>query len=105
MMWKHDKIKQEVGKLPWWHSIEFADGLVTPGLDDSRNRVQYLGLPKDLTGKRVLGVGCWDGFFSFEAEKRGAKEVVAIDVWKTRGFELARGVLGSCVRFERLDLY
>jgi tRNA (mo5U34)-methyltransferase len=31
----------------------------------------------------VLDIGAWDGFFSFEAERRGAKRVVALDhyVW------------------------
>jgi tRNA (mo5U34)-methyltransferase len=38
----------------------------------------YQVLP-DLTGKRVLDVGAWDGFWTFECLKRGAREVVAID--------------------------
>jgi 2-polyprenyl-3-methyl-5-hydroxy-6-metoxy-1,4-benzoquinol methylase len=33
----------------------------------------------DLTGKRVLDIGCRNGLFSFEAEKMGASEVVGID--------------------------
>jgi tRNA (mo5U34)-methyltransferase len=37
------------------------------------------GVPEDLSGKRVLDVGAWDGYWTFEALKRGAREVVAID--------------------------
>ena len=62
----------------WYHTIEIAPGVVTPGKVDLRtiaNRV----LPDDLSGKRVLDVGTFDGFWAFEMERRGA-EVVAIDV-------------------------
>ena len=33
----------------------------------------------DLERKRILDVGCRDGLYSFEAEKRGAAEVIGID--------------------------
>lgn len=70
--------KAEVAKHPYWyHKIELPDGTITPGwapLDAS----QY-GIPDDLTGKRVLDIGAWDGYWTWEALKRGAKEVVAID--------------------------
>ena len=42
-------------------------------------RLAMLGLPADLTGKRVLDVGCGDGFFSAAALARGASEVIGID--------------------------
>ena len=36
-----------------------------------------------MEGKTVLDIGAWDGYFSFEAERRGASRVVALDhyVW------------------------
>ena len=61
-------------------------------------------------------IGAWDGFFSFEAERRGARRVVAVDpaAWREdqpenewgskAGFELARRVLGSHVEDLELDL-
>jgi tRNA (mo5U34)-methyltransferase len=69
----------------WWHSIPLDGGAVTPGLntlDDLRTKHASLALP-DLRGKTVLDIGAWDGFFSFEAERAGAKRVVALDhyVW------------------------
>src|SRR3954449_7987341 len=62
----------------WYHTIELAPGVVTPGQIDLRGVVDRV-LPKDLTGKRALDVGTFDGFWAFELERRGA-EVVAIDV-------------------------
>lgn len=62
----------------WYHTLELAPGVVTPGHVDLRG-VAGKVLPDDLSGKRALDVGTFDGFWAFELEKRGA-EVVAIDV-------------------------
>lgn len=45
---------------------------------DNLETLKRLELSDDLSGKRVLDIGAWDGFYSFECEKRGAK-VLAID--------------------------
>jgi tRNA (mo5U34)-methyltransferase len=105
-------LRRAVDAIRWFHSIELAPGLVTPGLDDTRARLDLLSLPADLTGKSVLDVGAWDGFFSFEAERRGAARVVAADsfAWDgrswsdKRGFELAREALGSKVEDRDVDV-
>jgi 23S rRNA G2069 N7-methylase RlmK/C1962 C5-methylase RlmI len=54
------------------------------------HELKALRLP-DLRGKTVLDIGAYDGFFSFEAERRGAKQVVAMDyyVW---ALDLAKGI-------------
>ena len=46
---------------------------------------------------RVLDIGCAEGFFSFEAERRGATEVVAIDSFpdSVRRFNICRSALAS----------
>src|ERR687894_2788210 len=62
----------------WYHRIEVAPGVVTPGVHDSVAALAVMGLPERLDGKRVLDVGARDGHFSFVAEERGA-EVLAID--------------------------
>jgi tRNA (mo5U34)-methyltransferase len=69
----------------WYHSIELADGVVTPGrapLATWNSQLERLRLP-DLTGKSVLDIGAYDGFFSFAAERKNAARVVALDhyVW------------------------
>jgi tRNA (mo5U34)-methyltransferase len=71
----------------WYHSIELAPGIVTPGrapLEHWEWSSSALQLP-DLHGKSVLDIGAYDGFFSFAAERLGAARVVALDhyVWST----------------------
>lgn len=93
----------------WWHQIEVAPGIVTPGDDSNRMKLpilEELGLSHSLHGKRVLDIGCSDGFFTFEAEKRGG-EVVAIDfVPETySGFATARRILDSRVTYRMDNVY
>jgi len=91
--------------LPWFHQIRLPDGRVTPGKDDSASKLEFLKLPADLSGKSVLDIGCWDGFFSFACEQRGAQRVLATDhfawskeCWGSREcFDLAHAALGSKV--------
>ena len=110
------ELERRLEELDWYHTQELAPGIVTPGMFDLRPYVHRYGLPEDLSGLRVLDVGTFDGFWSFEFERRGAAEVVALDVddladldWPPRlrpavggrrgeGFELARAALGSSVR-------
>ncbi len=65
----------------WYHTIELANGVTTPGFCDLRPFAQA-ALPASLAGKRVLDVGTFDGFWAFEAERRGAAEVFALDLAK-----------------------
>jgi tRNA (mo5U34)-methyltransferase len=71
----------------WYHSIELAPGEVTPGWFDTRGIVGKVPLPERLDGLRCLDVGTWDGFWAFEMERRGAAEVVAIDVDDPDGWD------------------
>jgi tRNA (mo5U34)-methyltransferase len=69
----------------WWHSIDLGQGVVTPGRKSARflaKELQSLQLP-DLAARSVLDIGAFSGFYSFEAERRGAARVVALDhfVW------------------------
>lgn len=63
----------------WWHTIDVAPGLSTPGGWDLRGTSETLPWP-DVAGKRCLDVGTMDGFWAFELERRGAAEVVATDI-------------------------
>src|SRR5262244_2154854 len=79
--------------LPRFHSpLDFGNGLVTRPWHVERRfrrRLRLLQIPDDLSGKTVLDIGAWDGFFSFEFERRGAKRVLAIDTfaWDRGGLE------------------
>ena len=94
-----DWLKSKVHEEPYWfHRIELGPDLVTPGWSDPQvDKVPYYGLPDDMTGMRVLDIGCAEGFFSFEDERRGAREVIAIDSFadSVRRFNICRDALGS----------
>ncbi len=70
-------------RKPWFHCIKLPFGIVTPGTREPDAWETYK-LPERLDGKRVLDIGAWEGQFSFEAEQRGAKTVVAMDVWNRK---------------------
>ncbi|HEY7441177.1 MAG TPA: hypothetical protein VH701_02065, partial [Vicinamibacterales bacterium] len=74
-----EMVKREVSGIKWWHTIDLGNGIVTPGLDPTPARLPEIQLPDDLSGLSVLDIGAWDGFFSFEAERRGARRVLATD--------------------------
>ncbi len=106
MRFSTDEIKDRIASVPeWFHQIEVAPGIVTPGRDPSPLKLKRLLIPEDLTGKRVLDIGTNDGFFSFECERRGAAEVVAIEEAPTPGFSVAHELLGSRVIFHAMSLY
>lgn len=107
-----EEIQSRVAAVPfWWHTIDLGHGVMTPGQDRSAEKLARLALPDDLRGKTVLDIGAWDGFFSFEAERRGAQRVVAMDLWDPArggehpvGFETARAVLESRVESVRMGV-
>jgi len=109
---KISDIKKEVEQIKWFHCIDLGNGIVTPGTDNSTDKLKTIKLPEDLSSKSVLDIGAWDGFFSFEAERRGASRVVALDSfswngpgWGTKkGFELARRIFNSKVEDKEIEV-
>lgn len=106
------EILAKISQVPnWRHRITLPGGIVTPGSQDPMLNPGYLALPDDLTGKTVLDIGCSDGFFSFESERRGASRVVAVDDYSSvyvdtpEGFGVVRELLGSKVEFIESSLY
>ena len=117
----------EVERYPWYHTLELADGVVTPGMFDHRPVLDRYPLPADLSGKRCLDVATMDGFWAFEMERRGAASVTALDLadpealdWpaslradhdrsmdesKAERFSLAAEALGSSVQRVLLSAY
>ncbi|MDQ1374619.1 MAG: tRNA (mo5U34)-methyltransferase [Actinomycetota bacterium] len=115
--------------MEWYHTLELAPGVETPGWFDTRPLVAQLPFPASLAGKRCLDVGTFDGFWAFEMERRGASEVLAVDVidpqgwdWpadsepsaieaiaqrkgRGEGFEVAKEALGSRVTRRELSSY
>jgi len=73
---------EEVVSHFWFHSIDLGNGIVTPGHKRLENMQIEFALAfdsLDLRGKTVLDVGAWNGAFSIEAKRRGAKRVIALD--------------------------
>lgn len=123
------ELRERVRACEWYHTLELAPGVVTPGWFDLRTLPARLPLPARLDGLRCLDVGTFDGFWAFTLEERGAEEVVAIDVldphgwdWPVgsdeetlaalerrkrsgHGFELAAELKGSRVQRRELSVY
>lgn len=69
-------------ELSFWHSVELPNGDITPGaktLDFLKKEEESVLEHCTFLNKTVLDVGAWDGYFSFAAERSGAKRVVASD--------------------------
>ena len=116
----------EVRRFAWYHTLDLPRGIVTPGMFDTRPAAAKIGMPASLAGKRCLDVGTSDGFWAFEMEKRGASEVVALDLGndaqadvtvggaqfltgaasrQSQTFALAHRLLGSNVKWMDLSVY
>ena len=123
-------LRERVDGGSWYHTMELAPGVTTPGMFDHRPYVRRYGIPDDLSGLRALDVGTMDGFWAFELERRGAR-VTALDLdrpdaldWpprlrragearlaegaalaEDRGFQVAHRALGSSVERRTLSIY
>ena len=71
----------------WYHTLELGPGVVTPGWFDTRGVVNRLPMPSSLESMRCLDIGTFDGFWSFEMERRGAAEVIGIDILDPRAWD------------------
>jgi tRNA (mo5U34)-methyltransferase len=124
-------LRERVEALPWYHTLALGEGVVTPGVVDTRAVASRLPLPASLSGARCLDVGTQNGFWAFELERRGAEEVVGVDLPSTqeldwaaqsgpapsssdqpderqlsrRAFDLAREQLSSSVQWRGLSVY
>ena len=87
---------------PWFHTIDLGDGIITPGNQNCQDTLYRIEIPIDLAGLTVLDIGCNDGFFSFECERRGAK-VMAFDTFPETAL-FCKEILGSNINVFRADL-
>ena len=78
-------IEAEVRRLgPWFHNLNLGGVRTAPEHflgDYPRMKWEKFAdaLPRDLTGKSVLDVGCNAGFYAMEMKRRGAVRVLGID--------------------------
>jgi len=97
----------DVDEITWFHSIDLGNGVVTKGhkslelLDAEFGR---LGLTEEhLDGKRVLDIGCNDGYMALRCEQLGA-DVTAVDGVYRDGLKYVRRHLQPLFRFYDIDL-
>lgn len=109
-----DRLLQQTD-ISGYQRITLPDGRVIPGAD--RSPTANLVFPSDLTGKTVLDVGCYHGFFLHEAVNRGARRAVGIEadpgryrvastlapLWGGK-VEVQQGLLEEMTLNERFDI-
>jgi 2-polyprenyl-3-methyl-5-hydroxy-6-metoxy-1,4-benzoquinol methylase len=119
-----DEIRRRVEELaPWYQNVELAEGVWTKDLHATRDifsghdipgplwRAIVKDLPADLSGHRVLDIGCNAGYMSFEAKRMGADYVLGIDsnLGASTSFvdqaEFCRSVLGLDVDFREQSFF
>ena len=102
-------ILETLEQYKWYHIIPLTSGVSTPGRADfalCNPPVLRQMDAVDFRGKRVLDIGCRDGLFSFEAERRGASEVLGIDTSLSLGtVEFLIPFLQSKIRMIEMGLY
>jgi tRNA (mo5U34)-methyltransferase len=104
---KRQDHSEELAEKGWYHSFELPDGTVIDGINPLprlRERFARFPIPADLRGKRVLDIGAWDGWFTFEAERRGAA-VTSIDCVEAPHFVELHRKLASKADYRILEIY
>ncbi len=122
------ELAARVKNVTWYHTFDFGNGIRTPGAFDHAPILHNYRIPARFDGKRVLDVATFDGFWAFEFEKRGASEVLALDLegpsnldWPPKrlatmtpdeaavrfgkGFAIAKEQLGSSVQRVICNVY
>ncbi len=105
-MTREEKIALINSFCDWRQTIDLGDNLFTPGSEeDTYKKIEAWELKSEIFEKKsVLDIGAWDGCLSFEAEKNKASEVVALDIRKAKGFEIAHEILNSNVKHIEKDI-
>jgi SAM-dependent methyltransferase len=78
---EREEVIRRMSEYQFFQEIDLGDGILTPGTHKGPHKDKVLEIIRnnDLSGKRVLELGCSNGLFSIEAERQGAKEVLAVD--------------------------
>jgi tRNA (mo5U34)-methyltransferase len=112
------RLQARVDEIKWYHEFDFGDGIraqsFTPDVAGHRRVWRFIERQLDAVdfhGKTVLDIGAWDGYWSFLAERKGAKYVLAADDvsqnWSDgRGLPFAKELLRSSVCIDQdLSVY
>lgn len=72
-----EEVQAGARDIGWYHSIDLGHGIVTQGASKDVT-IPSTRLP-EFSGRSVLDIGAWDGYYSFMAERLGATRVVSLD--------------------------
>lgn len=107
------EIRRQIEALgPWFHNIDLAGVATAP--DHFLGNYPYVkwqkfasAIPRDLSGKSVLDIGCNAGFYSIEMKQRGADRVLGIDFDDAylAQARFAAEVADIDIEFRRLSVY
>jgi len=108
-------LRERAGELRWFHELDLGGGTVTAGKTPLPvlQGLADIYFRDGVDGRSVLDIGCWDGFHSFEASRRGARDVLATDhfawnssaCWGNREcFDIARALLAPEVRVREIEV-
>jgi tRNA (mo5U34)-methyltransferase len=94
-------------RFRWHQRFQLVPGFFTPGTNDVERMLRLARVPARLDGWSVLDIGTSNGGFCFEAERRGAGRLVAVDVCEPdhSGFAHIRSFLGSRAEFIEASVY
>jgi tRNA (mo5U34)-methyltransferase len=107
------ELRAEIDRLgPWFHNIELQGIMTAPEhfLGDYpavKWRRFEDAVPRDLSGRTVLDIGCNGGFYSMEMKRRGADRVLGIDFDEDylAQARFAAEVVGLDIEFARCSVY
>lgn len=113
MKYERQEIQRRVAELgDWFHNIDLLGVKTAPDHflgDYPSNKWERFAssMPRDLSGKTVLDVGCNGGFYSIEMKKRGASRVLGIDFdeYYLRQARFAAEVLGLDIEYRQMSVY
>ena len=104
---RRNTIRAALDETGLYHSFRLPEGQVLPeamSLEYQEERLASFQLPDDLDGKRVLDIGPWDGFYTFEMERRGAS-VTAVDYVDLDTFRGLHRLMGSNAVYLQMEAY
>lgn len=107
-----ETLQKEINEITWYHEFDFGDGLRAETVSQAESHrkswrfIEQELAKVDFAGKSVIEIGCWDGYWSFYAERRGARRVLATDDvtqnWASgAGLRLAKKLLKSNIEINQ----
>jgi len=108
-----EEIREQVERLgPWFHNMDLHGVQTAPAhfLGDYPSikwRTFADAIPKNLSGRTVLDIGCNAGFYSIEMKRRNADRVIGIDANQEylAQARFAAEISGFDIEFRQLSVY